>query len=81
MQSALIDERSRKQIHKTDEQLQVSTKKENTIPISMIRKESTIVKKTATISKDSISDIWNQILKRLRLFNGTYLFGFYIRNF
>lgn len=71
LQNSLLKERSKKEIKKIDEKKEVIAKNDD-IPSSKVtlKTETKVIKKSTTVSKDSTSETWNQILKKLKLFNG-----------
>jgi hypothetical protein len=72
LQTALMGERDKKQPHIVEDQKAVLAKKEE-IPKSKltIKTETTVLKKTAAVTQDSPSEVWNEIVKKLKQFNGT----------
>lgn len=72
LQTALVDERDKKQPHKAEDQKAVVEKKEE-IPKSKltVKTETKVLKKTAIVTQDSPSEVWNEIVKKLKQFNGT----------
>ena len=72
LQAALMKEHDKKEIQRIEA---IAPKKES-IPDSTVtfKKETKVTTKTTTITQDSVSEIWNQILKKLKLFNGIFNF-------
>ena len=73
LQNSLINERKKNVAMDQEDKVP----KRTSSPTQILKTVKTVSKKTSIIESDSIADIWNQILNKLKLFTGKIGYIYY----